>query len=202
MIAIVDYGMGNLRSVQKAFEKLGYNAVITSDCAEIASATHVVLPGVGAFKEAMEQLVSSGVADVIKEQIAIGKPFLGICLGMQMLFCSSQEEGYHKGLSLLDGDIELFDVELKVPHMGWNSVEVVDNNCLYKDIDDKYFYFVHSYKLDGGNRYASGICDYGCKFACSVQYNNIFGVQFHPEKSGDSGLKLLDNFAKLRGVKC
>ena len=198
MIAIVDYGMGNLRSVQKAFEYIGYSAQITDKCAELKSASHIVLPGVGAFKDAMEQLQKHGVVDVLKGEIAKGKPFLGICLGMQMLFDKSYEDGEYDGLGLIRGEVKRFETSLKIPHIGWNNVTVRKSTRLFDGIQDFNFYFVHSYHASGCD--ASDVettCEYGYEFVSSVNKDNIWGAQFHPEKSGDTGLKLLKNFAKI-----
>lgn len=198
MIAIIDYGMGNLRSVQKAFEYIGRQAVITNEIDIINTAESIVLPGVGAFGDAMQELTQSKLIQSIKGNIDKGKPFLGICLGMQMLFHSSTEDGYHNGLDILDGDIVKFDIDLKVPHIGWNSVKVVKDSLLYKNLPDNNFYFVHSYYLPYDNKNVSAICDYGIKFACSVEHNKVYGVQFHPEKSGDTGLQMLKNFGEIK----
>lgn len=198
MIAIIDYGMGNLRSVQKAFEYIGRQAIITNEIDIINTAESIVLPGVGAFGDAMQELTQSKLIQSIKSNINKGKPFLGICLGMQMLFHSSTEDGYHNGLDILDGDIVKFDIDLKVPHIGWNSVKVVKDSLLYKNLPDNNFYFVHSYYLPYDNKNASAICDYGINFACSVEHNKVYGVQFHPEKSGDTGLQMLKNFGEIK----
>ena len=186
MIAIVDYGMGNLRSVQKAFEYLGIDARIGSDRALLADASHIVLPGVGAFADAAEALRRAGLDEELKRQIASGKPFLGICLGMQLLFDRSFEDGEHEGLSLVPGEAVRFDVkDLKVPHIGWNTVRVVKETPLS--------YHAASVAPDC----VETVCEYGCEFVSSVNRDNVFGVQFHPEKSGDAGLKLLKNFGGM-----
>ena len=199
MIAIVDYGMGNLRSVQKAFEYLGVDARIGSDRALLADASHIVLPGVGAFADAQEALRRGGLDEELKSQIASGKPFLGICLGMQLLFDRSFEDGEHKGLSLIPGEAVRFDVkDLKVPHIGWNTVRVVKETPLFNGAEDLCFYFVHSYHAASvAPDCVETVCEYGCKFVSSVNRDNVFGVQFHPEKSGDAGLKLLKNFGGM-----
>lgn len=198
MIAIIDYGMGNLRSVQKAFEYLGKQAVITDKASDLIDASHVVLPGVGAFKDAICALKGSGIVDALKREIDKGKPFLGICLGMQMLLDVSREDGEHKGLGLIGGEVVRFQTKLKVPHIGWNEVKLKKRTPLFEGVDDLNFYFVHSYHADGCRAEdVESTCDYGYEFVSSVNKDNVWGVQFHPEKSGDAGLKLLSNFARL-----
>lgn len=197
MIAIADYGIGNLRSVQKAFNKLGYDAIITGDKAVIESASHVVLPGVGAFADAINLLKTTGLDKVIIAEANKGKPILGICLGMQLLFESSSESGVHEGLGLIKGKITRFDIDLKVPQVGWNSVKVAKSSKILKNVDGEYFYFVHSFCAADINDETCGITDYSVEFTSAVEKNNIFGVQFHPEKSGESGLKILKNFAEI-----
>lgn len=197
MIAIADYGIGNLRSVQKAFNKLGYDAIITGDKAVIESASHVVLPGVGAFADAINLLKTTGLDKVIIAEANKDKPILGICLGMQLLFESSSESGVHEGLGLIKGKITRFDIDLKVPQVGWNSVKVAKPSKILKNVDGEYFYFVHSFCAADINDETCGITDYSVQFTSAVEKNNIFGVQFHPEKSGESGLKILKNFAEI-----
>lgn len=197
MIAIADYGIGNLRSVQKAFNKLGYDAIITGDKAIIESASHVVLPGVGAFADAINLLKTSGLDKVIIAQAKNGKPILGICLGMQLLFESSSESGVHDGLGLIKGKITRFDIDLKVPQVGWNCVKVAKPSKILNNVDGEYFYFVHSFCAAEINEETCGITDYSFEFTSAVENENIFGVQFHPEKSGESGLKILKNFAEI-----
>ena len=201
MIAIVDYDMGNLRSVQKGFEKIGASATITRDPKVIATASKLVLPGVGAFGVCMEKLESYRLIEPIKEFIASGKPFLGICLGLQLLFEESEEFGSKKGLSVLKGKVLRFPAsELKVPHMGWNSVELQKKSRLMEGIDDgSYFYFVHSYYVEPVNSVTLGTTGYGKTFCSAVEMDNVFATQFHPEKSQKAGLKILENFAKLSG---
>lgn len=197
MIAIADYGIGNLRSVQKAFNKLGYDAIITGDKTLIESASHVVLPGVGAFADAINLLKTSGLDKVIIAQAKKGKPILGICLGMQLLFESSSESGVHDGLGLIKGKITRFDIDLKVPQVGWNCVKVAKPSKILNNVDGEYFYFVHSFCAAEINEETCGITDYSVEFTSAVENENIFGVQFHPEKSGESGLKILKNFAEI-----
>ena len=196
MIAVVDYGMGNLRSVQKAFQFLGLDARIGSDKTLLLDASHIVLPGVGAFSGAAAALRRDGLDEELKRQAASGKPLLGICLGMQLLFDRSFEDGEHRGLSLVPGEVERFDVgDLKVPHIGWNTVRVVKDTPLFAGADDLSFYFVHSYHAAGvAPDCVETVCEYGCEFVSSVNRDNVYGVQFHPEKSGEAGLKLLKNF--------
>lgn len=198
MIAIADYGIGNLRSVQKAFNKLGYDAIITGDKAVIESASHVVLPGVGAFADAINLLRISGLDKIIIAEAKKGKPILGICLGMQLLFESSSESGFHEGLGLIKGKITRFNIDLKVPQVGWNSVKVAKSSKILNNVDGEYFYFVHSFCAADINDETCGITDYSVEFTSAVEKNNIFGVQFHPEKSGESGLKILKNFAEIQ----
>ncbi|MDE6758152.1 MAG: imidazole glycerol phosphate synthase subunit HisH [Clostridia bacterium] len=199
MIAIVDYGMGNLRSVQKAFEYIGYDAIITDKATDLQAASHIVLPGVGAFKDAIDALNSGGLSDILKSEIAKGKPFLGICLGMQMLFEKSFEDGEFKGLGLVNGEVTRFETKLKVPHIGWNKLTIKKRTPLFDGIEDLNFYFVHSYHASGcKTEDIETSCEYGYEFTASVNKDNIWGVQFHPEKSGDTGLKLLTNFAKIK----
>lgn len=197
MIAIADYGIGNLRSVQKAFNKLGYDAIITGDKAVIESASHVVLPGVGAFADAINLLKTTGLDKIIIAEAKKGKPILGICLGMQLLFESSSESGFHEGLGLIKGKITRFNIDLKVPQVGWNSVKVAKSSKILNNVDGEYFYFVHSFCAAEINEDTCGITDYSVEFTSAVEKNNIFGVQFHPEKSGESGLKILKNFAEI-----
>lgn len=200
MICIIDYGMGNLRSVQKALQLIGFDAKISSNPNDLIDASHIILPGVGAFNQAMESLNKTGIKDEMLKQIEKGKPFLGICLGMQMLFDKSYEDGEFEGLHLIGGDVEKFsNISLKVPHVGWNQVEVKKDVPLFKDIDDLNFYFVHSYHAANvNNKDIMTQTNYGYNFVSSVNKDNIYGVQFHPEKSGDTGLKLLKNFGGIK----
>ncbi|MDE5756594.1 MAG: imidazole glycerol phosphate synthase subunit HisH [Clostridia bacterium] len=199
MIAIIDYGMGNLRSVQKAFEYIGQDAKITDRAVDLVDASHIVLPGVGAFKDAMTALNKSGIVDTLKKEIAKGKPFLGICLGMQMLFDKSYEDGEYEGLGLIKGEVVRFDTNLKVPHIGWNELQLKKRTRLFDGVDDMNFYFVHSYHASGCNQEdVETTCIYDYEFVSSVNKDNVWGAQFHPEKSGDTGLKLLANFAKIK----
>jgi glutamine amidotransferase len=199
MIAIVDYGMGNLRSVQKAFEKVGSPAIITRDADFIMSASGLVLPGVGAFGLCMERLEGYSLIDPIKNYIASGKPFLGICLGLQLLFEESEEFGNQKGLGVLKGKVLRFPSgDLKVPHMGWNNVRTERDSALFEGIpSDSFFYFVHSFYVQPTESVATGMTDYGVNFVSSVEKGNIYATQFHPEKSQRAGLRMLENFSRL-----
>ncbi len=208
MIAIIDYGMGNLRSVQKAFETVGHEAAVTRDPRAIADASHVVLPGVGAFADCMANLEQYRLVEPIRQAIASGKPFLGICLGLQLLFTESEEFGLHKGLGLLPGRVKKFpfghggtagtDERLKVPHMGWNGVTVQRVAPPLRGIaSGEHFYFVHSYYAAPSDMsMAATMTDYGLPFVSSVWRDNIFACQFHPEKSQAAGLRMVKNFGE------
>lgn len=199
MIAVIDYGMGNLRSVTKALEKLGYETEIVADPAGIANADGVILPGVGAFGDAMENLQEQNFIPAIYDYINTGKPFLGICLGMQLLFDSSNEMGEHKGLGLIPGKVERFEGNFKVPQMGWNQLQLHDDNhYLFEGImGNRYVYFVHSYhaKVDDP-KHVLATTNYHGDVTAIVGKDNVVGMQFHPEKSSEVGLLLLENFAK------
>ncbi len=199
-IAIVDYGMGNLRSVQKGFEHAGVpDVVITPDPAEVASADGIVLPGVGAFRDAAAHLRSAGLREVILERIAGGVPFLGICLGMQLLADVGLEDGEWEGLGVLGGTCERLPGGVKVPHIGWNTVAYPRENELFSGLpEDTAFYFVHSYHLRPADpECVIGIASYGVEFAAAVAKGNVYAVQFHPEKSSSAGLALLGNFGGI-----
>ncbi|MFZ5968176.1 MAG: imidazole glycerol phosphate synthase subunit HisH [Bacillota bacterium] len=199
MIAIIDYGVGNLKSVYKALEKLGYPGKITSDKEEILKSKGIILPGVGAFKDAIDNLSNRGLVSCIQESARNGKPILGICLGMQLLFEKSFEDGEWKGLGILEGDIVRFQDGLKVPHMGWNNVYSGTKDTIGNGVEDgEYAYFVHSYYLEPQNNEDVVFwTDYGVKVPAVVRKDNVVGMQFHPEKSGHTGLKLLKNFGEL-----
>ena len=204
-IVIIDYGMGNLRSVQKAFEKVGASAVISNDHALIRESSKLVLPGVGAFKDAMTNLAQLDLIDLLHDEV-IGKekPFLGICLGMQLIATKSFEFGETAGLGWIDANIVRFDfsgklIQLKVPHVGWNNVSFENPSPLFENIpNNSDFYFVHSYYFEADRCYATGVSDYGNEFISSVQKKNIFATQFHPEKSQTHGLKIIENFIRLK----
>jgi len=199
LIAIVDYGMGNLRSVQKALEKLGYQASITSDPQVVEVAGGVVLPGVGAFADAMANLHQGGLVQAMQQFATSGRPLLGICLGMQLLFESSEEDGEHQGLGLLPGRVLRLPPGLKIPHMGWNQVRPQGACPLLAGIPEETdFYFVHSYYVSPGDAaITAGVTEYGIPFSSVVARGNLYGVQFHPEKSSRWGLALLKNFGEL-----
>ncbi len=201
MIAIIDYDAGNLRSVEKAFHFLGEEAKITRDHSEIAKADKVVLPGVGAFGVAMDYLKKYGLVPVIQEVVEQNKPFLGICLGLQLLFSGSEESQGVEGLNLLPGDVlKIPEGEgLKIPHIGWNSLEFSNEGRLFKGFrEETYVYFVHSYYLKAKEEeIVKASTYYGTKIHASVEKNNLFACQFHPEKSGQAGLRILQNFAAI-----
>ena len=198
MIAIIDYGMGNLRSVSKAFEAVGHQAVITRDASVIRNASHVVLPGVGAFGDCMANLVQYELVEPIKAAVRSGKPFLGICLGFQLLFSESEEFGTHAGLDLFEGRVRAFPREqrLKVPHMGWNQIAIQSHCPVFNDIaDGSNWYFVHSYFVDPADRQITATTtSYGIPFTSSIWKDNVVACQFHPEKSQAVGLQLIRNF--------
>lgn len=196
MIAIVDYGSGNLRSVQKAFERLGAAAAITSDPAVVAAAERVVLPGVGAFADAISALRGRGLVEPLVAHIAADRPFFGICMGLQLLFETGWEGGRHAGLGVLSGEVRRFDraAPLKVPHMGWNTVDWRSSGTGW-GADGDSFYFVHAYHaVPTDERIVAAVCDYGGPFCAAVARGRLFATQFHPEKSQAVGLRLLRRF--------
>ncbi len=199
MIAIVDYGVGNLRSVQKALERVGATAIVTDDPAALDAAHGIVLPGVGAFGDAMDNLRARRLFAPVLRQVDSGTPLLGICLGMQLLFDESEEMGHHEGLGLLPGRVVRFpEGDLKVPHIGWNQLRIVPNKLLEGIADGAYAYFVHSYyPVPAEPADVLATTEYGLEFASVVGRGKVFGAQFHPEKSQEVGLKLLENFAHL-----
>lgn len=200
MIAIIDYGMGNLRSVEKAFRKFTDNVIVTSKAEDIEKASAVVLPGVGAFRDCMNNLKRLDLLESIKDAIKQGKPYLGICLGLQVLFEESEEFGRTRGLGILPGRVVRFSEKmgLKIPHMGWNQVHIKRHSPLFEGISEgDFFYFVHSfYVVPEDEAIITTTTDYGIEFVSSVQKNNIFALQFHPEKSQSLGLRLIENFVK------
>lgn len=199
MIGIIDYGMGNLRSVQKAFEYLGHAVSIYRTPEEAADTTGLVLPGVGAFEDAAAHLQQHGLWEFIIQEIKSGKPFLGICLGYQLLFERSEEGGDVPGLCVLPGIVRRFGNSLKVPHMGWNSIDIVGGEDLFRGVTNRsYFYFVHSYYPDpADDSIIAARTNYQLRFAAGVASGNIYAVQFHPEKSSREGLRILANFAGI-----
>lgn len=199
MLAIIDYGVGNLKSVYKSLIKLGFEAIITSNRYEIDKSSGIILPGVGAFKDAMDNLKKRQLIDCIVKNIENNKPTLGICLGMQLLYEKSYEDGEHYGLGILKGEIVRFDKGLKVPHMGWNSLIKGVEDEIAKGINEgEYVYFVHSYYLKPENDNEVVFwSSYGASVPAVVRRGNVVGMQFHPEKSSDVGMRLLRNFGEL-----
>ena len=198
MIGIIDYHLNNLRSVQKALEKVGANAFISDSPEDLSKAEKLVLPGVGAFGQAMENLNALGFVPVISDHVARKKPLLGICLGMQLLFTKSYELGEYDGLGFVDGEVKKFPSDVKIPHMGWNQVDIVQQSELLSGVQSGTFaYFVHSYFVDPKENVTLTKTDYGIPFTSIIQKENIFGIQFHPEKSQATGLQLLKNFAHI-----
>lgn len=205
MIAIADYGVGNIFSLKSSLEKIGAQAVLTDDKKVIESCDRIILPGVGAFGDSAELLKKSGLDKIITEECKKGKPLLGICLGMQLLFEKSFEFGEHKGLGLIDGEVVSMEKkvpkELKIPHMGWNGLVFPKDkkkSRLFKYIDEgSYVYFVHSYFASNCEKSVSAYSEYGINITAAAENQNVFGVQFHPEKSGDTGLKILKGFCEI-----
>jgi glutamine amidotransferase len=205
MVAIVDYGVGNLFSLRSSFGKLGEEVTVTSDKAILRTAAKIVLPGVGAFGDAAGKLEESGLGQVIREEAEAGKPLLGICLGMQLLFEKSFEYGEYKGLGLIPGQIrpisETVPAGLKIPHMGWNALKLKNSSPLFRKCrDGEYVYFVHSYHAVTSDEYISATAEYGADLTAAVKKKNVYGCQFHPEKSGEVGLKILKAFCGEIGI--
>ena len=199
-VAVVDYGMGNLRSVAKALEVVGFPKVsVTSSKEDILSSDAVVFPGQGAFRKAMENLKSLGLIEVLKEVILSQKPFFGICLGLQLLFERSHEHGITPGLGILPGEVRLLPTSVKLPHIGWNQVRISRDSSLFRGIEDgEYFYFVHSYcVVPQDERVIASVTDYGTDFVSAIERENLWAVQFHPEKSQKKGLAILKNFLEF-----
>ncbi len=201
MIAIIDYGAGNIQSVNKALRYIGCDTVITRDKEQILKAEGAVLPGVGSFGDTMDTINSYGIKDTVIEYTKSGKPFLGICLGLQLLFPESEESPETKGLSIFDGTITKIPSGegLKIPHIGWNSLDIKKNDGLFKGLDQNpYVYFVHSYFLNASDKgIVSAQTQYGVTIDAAIEKGNVFATQFHPEKSGETGLKILKNFADI-----
>ena len=199
MIAIIDYGMGNLRSVYRGFLKAGVQAAVVENPDLVDGADGVVLPGVGAFADAMVNLRAAGMVAAIQRAVAAGKPLLGICLGQQLLFEASEEWGHHKGLGIFPGQVRRLPEGLKVPHMGWNQIEIIRPDPLLAGIPDlSSFYFVHSYAVHPADKdIILTMTEYGIRFASIVCKGKVYGIQFHPEKSSSLGLKILENFGRV-----
>jgi glutamine amidotransferase len=197
MIVVIDYGMGNLGNVRRAFEHLSQEVRLTNDPSEISSAIRVVLPGVGAFGEAVRRIDDLGLREPLLQHISSGKPMLGICLGMQLLFHQSEEAPRAKGLGVLEGSVKRFESGVKIPHIGWNAVRSVGPSSFFSmDGGPARFYFVHSYYA-GDTPWRVGVTEHGVEFTSAVQRGNVVGFQFHPEKSQEEGLNLLGRFAEM-----
>lgn len=208
MIAIIDYGMGNLRSVQKGFEKVGAGAVLVTAPEELKEAEKIVLPGVGAFRDCMKNLEQAGFVEPVLKLISEGRPFLGICLGLQLLFSESEEFGLHRGLGVIPGRVVRFPdamtengEKLPVPHMGWNQISIRGDSPIFSGIaDQSNVYFVHSYYVKPeDSSVVAAECRYGIDFCAAIRRDNVFATQFHPEKSQSTGLAMLKNFAEMKG---
>lgn len=201
MIAIIDYGVGNLFSLSRSLEAIGAEAVITRDPDTIQSAERIILPGVGAFGDAMDKLKENGMNELIRQQAALGKPLMGICLGMQLLFEKSLEFGEHEGLSLIPGTVrpitDVIDPALKIPQIGWNALRKTNPYYILQDVKDgECVYFVHSYYADTEAKYIIADTEYSARLTAAVANGNVCGCQFHPEKSGNTGLRILKSFAE------
>ena len=200
MVGIIDYGVGNLFSLRSSFKAIGEEAFVSGDPAELAKADRLVLPGVGAFEDAANKLRSTGLDGFVRDQAAAGKPLLGICLGMQLLFEKSFEYGEHEGLGLLKGQVVPMEgripQDLKIPHMGWNKLKIRSGKLL-QNVDGQYVYFVHSYFADGCEESLAAVTEYGISITAAVEQGNVFGCQFHPEKSGSVGLNILRTFCEI-----
>lgn len=200
MISIIDYGLGNLKSVHKALKSLGFTSKITSSIKDINNCNGIIFPGVGSFGDCMKELDNRGLIDSLKKSIGSGKPFMGICLGLQILFERSEESPNVEGLSILKGEISKikFDKDLKVPHMGWNKINIIKDSSILQGINsDTWMYFVHSFKFNNDLKITDSVSSYGEIFSASINKDNIFATQFHPEKSSKIGLTILKNFADL-----
>ena len=205
MIAIIDYGVGNLFSLKSSLTAVGAEAEVVSDPSALAAAEKLILPGVGAFGDAMDKLKEAGMAEALLAEAAKGKPVLGICLGMQLLFERSLEFGVHPGLGLLKGEVrpisEVIDPSLKIPHIGWNALKLIKPNPLFRDVrEGDAMYFVHSFHATGCEDSLTAVTDYSAPLAAAVMSGNVYGCQFHPEKSGTVGLSILKAFAESEAV--
>lgn len=198
MHVIIDYGMGNLASVERAFQKLNLDVKISSDIKDIRKAKSLILPGVGAFRDAINLLDDSGLSEVIKEEVSKGKYLIGICLGMQLLYEKGYEHGEYDGLGLIKGNIEYLDIQLKIPHMGWNNLKIKKNDPILKNINEnEYVYFVHSYYAVSNNTELLAYSEYEKMVPAIVRNENVYGIQFHPEKSGETGLNILKAYKEI-----
>ena len=202
MIAIIDYGVGNLFSLRSSLREIGAEAVVTSDEKVISEADRIILPGVGAFEDAARKLRESGMADVVKKEAAAGKPMMGICLGMQLMFDVGYEYGVHEGLGLIRGSVrpiaDVIPADYKIPHIGWNLLKFRKESPLFKYIkEDDYVYFVHSYYTAECDDSVIAVTEYGAELTAAVAAGNVYGCQFHPEKSGEVGMKILKAFVEL-----
>ena len=202
MVAIIDYGVGNLFSLKSSLKEIGAEAVVTSDEKVIAEADRIILPGVGAFEDAARKLRESGMAEVVKREAAAGKPMMGICLGMQLMFDVGYEYGVHEGLGLIKGSVrpiaDVIPAGYKIPHIGWNLLKFRKESPLFKYIkEDDYVYFVHSYYAAECDESVIAVTEYGAELTAAVANGNVYGCQFHPEKSGEVGMKILKAFMEL-----
>lgn len=206
MVAIIDYGVGNLFSLKSSFGAIGEEATVTSDPLELEKAERIILPGVGAFEDAAKKLAATGLDTVLKEQVAKGKPLMGICLGMQLLFDKSYEYGEFDGLGLLRGEIrpiaDVIPSGYKIPHIGWNSLHFTQENCslLRYSREGDYVYFVHSFYAANCDDSVAAVTEYGAPLTAAVAKGNVYGCQFHPEKSGETGLRILKAFCETEAV--
>ncbi|WP_347834413.1 imidazole glycerol phosphate synthase subunit HisH [Gracilibacillus sp. JCM 18860] len=193
---MVDYGMGNVASVTTAFQKLGYEIEITDSVERLKKASHIILPGVGSFKAAVEEIETRGLMQPLRE-LAKEKPFIGICLGMQLLFEKGYENGLTEGLRLIPGTVERIETSFILPHIGWNQLQIENQNEAFAKLQDKHVYFVHSYQATTQQKYLVATTNYGARVPAMVRDRNVFGIQFHPEKSGEVGVELLKIVMKL-----
>ncbi|ENH96987.1 imidazole glycerol phosphate synthase subunit HisH [Gracilibacillus halophilus YIM-C55.5] len=196
MIAIVDYGMGNVASVKTAFQNLGYQVTITDDIEELQHASHIILPGVGSFKAAVEEIRQRQLLEAL-QQLATEKPFLGICLGMQLLFERGYENGESDGLAIIPGTVEQIETDYLLPHIGWNQLQVALDDDEWNQFEGNHVYFVHTYQAVSESKYLVATTDYGTTIPAIVQKGNVYGMQFHPEKSSEVGVQLLKKFMEL-----